>query len=519
MATIDLDRVAKYELDGRIRVQRHPEANLFIANYTNRCAYEKLWDDLTLMCRGLIFDVDGNIIARPFKKFFNIGESVEPGQPPPPVPDEPFIATEKIDGSLIIAYCHEGRWDVASRGSFTSDQAQCARHMLYGLYGDTLLDPAFTYLFELVAKHNRIVVNYQEEGLALLTVIHTESGYELPTLPDIGFPKVQQHGPYFSLREFADRYLSSWPSQDDTRQRVLNQARLEDVSGVPSRVSASIDIPQNGSQSEGSGGVPEGVQEGESGRAQCVRSGSVRNHTGIHCSSEECALCGLQAPVPTVRDGLRPPTGGDKAVQHQPQTWQPQSNLYRGRDSEVRCGLCQLSSGEDVQRATSFTVEGEVEEGFVLRYSNGLRLKAKLPEYVRLHKILTGINDRHIWEMLATNQSFDSLLDRVPDEFFRWVEETRDALLSAHAELSWLVRRVYDAIIAELEPLRRQLHDCSLETSMAVKREYRKQFARLASENKYSALLFVLFDGGDPSAAIWQMLRPTEVERPSASAE
>ncbi|WP_244291353.1 AAA family ATPase [Streptomyces subrutilus] len=93
-------------------------------------------------------------------------------------------------------------------------------------------------------------------------------------------------------------------------------------------------------------------------------------------------------------------------------------------------------------------------EGFVLRFASGVRAKAKLSEYVRLHKVLTGVTERDIWrghgiqrfgalpaKRLAQGlnctiadieasggKPLDALLEQVPDEFDTWVREVIDRL-------------------------------------------------------------------------------------------
>jgi RNA ligase len=51
-------------------------------------------------------------------------------------------------------------------------------------------------------------------------------------------------------------------------------------------------------------------------------------------------------------------------------------------------------------------------------------MKIKGEEYVRLHRILTNVSNRDIWEYLKSNKPFDELLEKVPDEFNDWVKET-----------------------------------------------------------------------------------------------
>lgn len=143
-------------------------------SYSQECQFRGMWNEYTKMARGLILDpVSKKIVARPFKKFFNYGEHNYN------VPSEPFQVFEKVDGSLGIVFYHKG-WRVATKGSFASEQAIWAEKWLYNNVDVNLLSKDYTYLFEIVYPENKIVVKYPYEGLVLLAVIETESGYEFP---------------------------------------------------------------------------------------------------------------------------------------------------------------------------------------------------------------------------------------------------------------------------------------------------------------------------------------------------
>ena len=155
-------------------VQRRIDAaaGLHLFVYTTRCVYEDAWDDFTVIARGLMIDAkDGRIVATPFPKFFNVGE--RRGD----VPDLPFEAFEKLDGSLIIVFHHAGRWLAATKGAFDSEQAVWAQGRLNGADLSTLT-PGTTYLFEAVYPENRIVVRYPKPALVLLAAYDGE-GREL----------------------------------------------------------------------------------------------------------------------------------------------------------------------------------------------------------------------------------------------------------------------------------------------------------------------------------------------------
>ncbi len=166
----------KYFEEGLVYKQVHPTLPLTIWNYTEKVQYEGLWDDVTLQTRGLVTDDKGNVVARPFKKFFNIEEERH-------TPTSEFDVYEKMDGSLGILFNYEGQWVLATRGSFASDQSLKGFFMLQK-YDFKKLHKDYTYLFEIIYDDNRIVVKYDYEDLVLLGMINTETGYEVDLYGD-----------------------------------------------------------------------------------------------------------------------------------------------------------------------------------------------------------------------------------------------------------------------------------------------------------------------------------------------
>ena len=142
------------------RVDAVTGLHLFV--YTPRCVYQDGWDDITILARGLIVDAEtGCIVATPFPKFFNLGERGIG------IPNLPFEAFEKLDGSLIIAFHHAGRWRAATKGAFDSEQATWAQARLDAVDPSALI-PGTTYLFEAIYPENRIVVRYADSALVML---------------------------------------------------------------------------------------------------------------------------------------------------------------------------------------------------------------------------------------------------------------------------------------------------------------------------------------------------------------
>jgi RNA ligase len=122
----------------------------------------------------------------------------------------------------------------------------------------------------------------------------------------------------------------------------------------------------------------------------------------------------------------------------------------------------------DAAQLTKLKLDKETanREGFVLRFENGLRLKFKFDEYVRLHRILTETSSSVVWEVIAVEgmlkafpeltakqvgdhirhidktkvqaimdkqgKGLDSLLENVPDEFYQWLHKLIDELQEQH---------------------------------------------------------------------------------------
>lgn len=167
---VDLDELNFETANGWLTRRRHPEADLWIYNYSAKTQYENHWTDLTRMCRGLIVEADGFVKARPYPKFFNLGDP-NGGH----LLDEPFVVKTKMDGSLGIGYMLDGRPQIATRGRFDSEQAVEANRMLEDIECKRW-GPDVTPLFEIIYPENRIVVDYGDtRDLYLLDVVERDT--------------------------------------------------------------------------------------------------------------------------------------------------------------------------------------------------------------------------------------------------------------------------------------------------------------------------------------------------------
>jgi RNA ligase len=342
----------KYHEDNLVYKQVHPSLPLTIWNYSEKVQYDNLFDEVTLQTRGLVTDNNGNIVARPFRKFFNIEENKH-------TPTSDFNVYEKMDGSLGILFNYEGEWVMATRGSFTSDQAVKGFEMLKN-YDYEKLHKGYTYLFEILFDANRIVVKYDYEDLILLGMIETKTGYEV------------------------DLY----------------------------------------------------------GEGNDVRLKNMINNLGFK--------------VVRKYDGIN--------------------------DYSVLKGMIK-----------------DDEEGFVVRFSNGDRMKVKGEEYLRLHKIMTNVSTTAIWEMLSEGRDVLDVVKDVPDEFYNKIKMYVRDLKYTYFSLSEYAGKTHDGFrygkFGDKDP-----------------EPTKKEFAEFLSMNNYNpiikALCFAMWDKKDYDKIIWKHMKP-----------
>lgn len=317
----------------------HPTFPISIYTYSRKCQYEKLWDSITKDCRGLILDKDGNVIAKPFPKFFNLEEH-ELSE----IPNEPFEVFEKLDGSLGIIYHYNDEWHIATKGSFNSDLSIIAKGLLKKYNTQFGLIPGWSYLVEIIHPKSRVVVDYNgEEKLVVLGCYNIETNKE--------------------------------------------------------------------------GSIEHMVSEGWE---------IVKRYDGIS---------DFKMLKETITD--------DK-------------------------------------------------EGYVVRFKNGFRVKIKGEEYIRLHRILTNFSTTDIWDILRNGGDMDEFLERVPDEFDRWVHSTIRELKNSFYAIEEKTGKLNDYF--------RYVH------TEPTKKEFAEYVMK--QEPKLRPLMFAMWDKIPYDDIIWKIIKP-----------
>lgn len=242
------------------------------------------------------------------------------------------------------------------------------------------------------------------------------------------------------------------------------------------------------------------------GRLAVATRGSLRSEQAAHATGVLCDRYRHFEPVPSWTYCFEIVYPANRIVVD-----------YEGMDDLVLLGAVDIATGRSVPLPTvAATWPGPVvetlpytdlsqvlsapprdnREGFVVHapeMADDVRVKIKFPEYVRLHRIVTGLSTVVVWEHLRDGRPLADLLTGVPDELFRYVDEVA-ASLQAEFDAS---RRELDVLAA------------SVFESLAPDAPRRELAARvMATGHPLASLVFRIHDGKPVDSVLWDRIRP-----------
>lgn len=212
------DGVTDFSLYGHVRT--FISDGMIGFDYTEKAEFEGNWNFFECVSRGLVIDIEtGTVLARPYDKFFNLGQHGAHIT-------SPIISVdEKDDGSLGILYQdNKGNFRANTRGSFSSDQALWATK--YMADNEIIVPIKSTVLGEIVYPDNRIVVGYGGQETIIIHGIRSN-----------------ETGEYWSRSKIIDFY------HDEIEEGVLDIVETHPVSSIEDIVSFVNSRP--GIESEG----------------------------------------------------------------------------------------------------------------------------------------------------------------------------------------------------------------------------------------------------------------------------
>jgi RNA ligase len=125
------------------------------------------------------------------------------------------------------------------------------------------------------------------------------------------------------------------------------------------------------------------------------------------------------------------------------------------------------------------------QEGFVIQYKNGFRVKIKFEDYIELHKIVTQVSSLTIWETLKEEGTLLQWIENVPDEFYTWVRKVEADLYANFTAIENIAKAEYK--------------------ELATDRETAAYFKTCT----YPAILFAIKNNKKYDQIIWKYIRPT----------
>lgn len=204
---INRDGLLKFANDHLLKVAQ--EEKRFILNYSDVIlGSPKDWH--SHYSRGITLEENNGsyrIIAKPFNRFYNYQEAPPylVGTPEEKLNfDEPFEVHKKADGSLILLYWWDNRWNVNTRGSFAKGKISPFTHYTWEeIFWETFpptvptmdLAKDRTHLFELCTPWNEVVEHFEVSFIKYLTSF-TLGGEEIPEplLAPIGCERIACDG-------------------------------------------------------------------------------------------------------------------------------------------------------------------------------------------------------------------------------------------------------------------------------------------------------------------------------------
>ena len=152
-------------------------------------------EEICREARGLILDArdDFKVVRYAFKKFFNLDEGYADS-----IDWDTAVATEKIDGSIMSAWYARGEWHLSTNGKIDAFKAELSGAGPYKTFGELFesvlplynfksLSGNYCYTFELVSPYNKVVIDYPETKVYLLSIRNLLTFEEVPEMDMMDF--------------------------------------------------------------------------------------------------------------------------------------------------------------------------------------------------------------------------------------------------------------------------------------------------------------------------------------------
>ena len=151
---------------------------------------------LRRQCRGLIFNHNGDVISLPIKKFFNANERAETQLDRIDL-SQPHVILEKLDGSMCRPIPIGSDYRMGTKMGITTVAMMAeefvAEHLNYDKFIRATMADNLSPQFEFCSRKQRIVLDYLDDRLVLLSI------RSLATGQDLSIAKMQEYANMYDI--------------------------------------------------------------------------------------------------------------------------------------------------------------------------------------------------------------------------------------------------------------------------------------------------------------------------------
>lgn len=174
---LSLEKLTAHIAAGNIQQINHPDRVTRLYTYTVKCAREKIWDEVTTLCRGIITR-NGLVIARPWEKFFQKNTRGMRETEREFWPAETPEITLMLDGEQCVGYeSTEGKVCLANRYGFLSSAVGWGTSTLRKSLH--FLPEHYTPVMQVVGNQWRRIREYEKPTIYLMTLVNILTGEEM----------------------------------------------------------------------------------------------------------------------------------------------------------------------------------------------------------------------------------------------------------------------------------------------------------------------------------------------------
>lgn len=157
------------------------------------------------------------------------------------------------------------------------------------------------------------------------------------------------------------------------------------------------------------------------------------------------------------------------------------------------------TEGPTTLREVLFRDDRPNKEGYVVWLDEWTAIKLKQRDYIELHKIVTGLNRKSIWQKVSTSSPVDveNFIAELPDELYNWASITANEIMDEYADLMAQVDSAYIGMLEYIE-----------DEDITERRDIADYVLSSLVPKEFKGLMFSMLDQKGIDDKVWEMIKP-----------